>query len=77
MSHIRLLFLAACLILLALALRYERHTVHRFAEPDPQNLTGPAFVNGATVDSYLLRESQLFDVYSLSKATAGIKDCAT
>lgn len=77
MPVLRLIFLLTCLALVGYGVRYERHAVQRFGEDEAAPLSGPGFVSGATVDSYLLRDSQLFDVYSLSKATAGIKDCAT
>lgn len=73
----RLTFLLICLALLAYAIFVERHPVRSLDSDHTQYLKGPEFVQGATVDSYMLKDGQIFDIYSLSKSTANEKDCKT
>lgn len=73
----RLLFAGGCLLLLTYGLVMERHTVRSLRDESEKQITGPAFVEGATVDGYLRREDWLYDVYSLSPLEASQKDCKT
>ncbi len=73
----RLTFLVICLALLAYGIFIERHPVRSLDSDHTQNLKGPEFVQAATVDSFLLKDGQVFDIYSLSKSTANEKDCKT
>ena len=74
---IRLTFLIICMLLLGDGLLFERHQVKALDSDQAKRVGGPSFVQGATVDSYMLLDGQVFDVYSLSKATANVKDCKT
>jgi len=73
----RVLFLTACAVLLGYGMSMERHRMRKLDDPQMQILSGPQFVQGATVDSYMLKDGGLYDAYSLSKATANEKDCKT
>ncbi|MGE5609518.1 MAG: hypothetical protein ACM359_09715 [Bacillota bacterium] len=79
---LRVLFLLLCALLLIYGLRWEQHEVLPLAK-DPaqplglQHITGPGFVQGATVDAYMRKDGQLYDVYSLSNGPLSEKDCKT
>jgi hypothetical protein len=73
----KLLFLTGSLALLAYGLAFERHEIRSLADDSPQRITGPAFLQGATVDEYVRRNGRLYNVYSLSPLETNIKDCKT
>ena len=73
----RCLFLVGCVGLLAYGVRWERHPIHSLGDGAAKPISGPAFVQGATVDNYMRQDSRLYDIYSLSKVSAGQKDCKT
>ena len=93
MKGLRLAFLSGCLVLLAGALRYERHEVQPLAAkgeappaaaPEVEVLDGLAFTEVATVDGLLRADGVLYDVYSVGpvSAEAGLaldvkKECPT
>ncbi|MCY2952177.1 MAG: hypothetical protein NTU53_09400 [Planctomycetota bacterium] len=73
----RVIFLVICILLLGYGLAFERHRVRALDTDQTQTLSGPVFIQGATVDSFMLKDGQVFDVYSLSKTMANEKDCKT
>jgi hypothetical protein len=74
----RLVFLIVCGALLATGISRERHSVHSLDTGEQRRVdNGPTFTQGATADSYMLRDARLYDIYSLSKSTANEKDCKT
>lgn len=73
----KLAFLIVCLLLLAYGLVLEHHEVRSFRDGPAEQVKGPAFVEGVTVDSFLRRDEWLYNIYSLSPLEASQKDCKT
>ena len=77
MKWLRVLFLVVCASGLLLGLYWERHTIHRLDNAEPTVSDGPAFVLGATIDKFMLKDGMLFAVDSLGSESAQAKDCKT
>jgi hypothetical protein len=79
---LRVLFFLGCAAMLVYGIWYEGHAVYplnqeQAAAEGPRRISGAGFVEGATVDAYMRKEGQVYDVYSLSNAPVREKDCKT
>ena len=77
MKRLRILVLVVGAAGLLFGALWERHTVRRLDDGAPATVNGPAFVAGAAVDDYLLKDGDLFAVNSLAPQGATAKDCKT
>jgi len=77
MKRLRALFLSVCVAWLLLGLLWERHTINRLDGGEVTNVGGPGYVAGAAVDSFMLKDNELYSVSSLGPQGAGAKDCKT
>jgi hypothetical protein len=73
----RAAFLIFCGCLLLLGLYSEHHTINRLDRAAPGDFNGLSFIQGATVDKFLLKDGLLFAVDSLSPEGNQAKDCKT
>ena len=80
MKGLRLLFLIAALGLLYYGLRHESRAVLSLDGARTQEMNGPAFVQGATMDRFWRRGAALVDTHSSlgqGSEAAALKDCPT
>jgi hypothetical protein len=74
---VRVLFLAAALMLLAWGVFRELHRVWKLDSPNSTAVDGPGFTEGATYEAFMLKDGRLYDAYGLAPESASIKDCKT
>ncbi len=74
---LRAVFLGVSVLLLAVSAVREKHEIHPLTSGPSTTHSGAQFIAGATVDTYMLRDGQLVDVFSLSDNVLGLKDCKT
>jgi hypothetical protein len=75
--ELKLLFLGVAAIVLAYGVAAEQHQVRSLADDSITHLSGPQFIESATVDGFTVHDGFLYDVYSLSPLEASEKDCKT
>lgn len=77
MRRLRALFLLVVFGWLVYGLVAEQHKVYRLDREESAPIRGYDFVNGATTDSYMLKDGKLYNTASLSPEGAQAKDCKT
>lgn len=78
-KHIKLILLAACLLLLLSALLAEKHKVLSLTPGDKQVkvIGGLEYTETASVDGLMRKDGNIYDIYSLTPEVLQQKDCPT
>ena len=79
MKHIKFILLLACLLVLLTALLAEKHKVLSLSPGNMQIkiIDGLKYTETASVDGFMRKDGNIYDIYSLTPEVLQQKDCPT